>query len=193
MVPRGKADKIFINTTGVGVRRAPQAWQPRRIQKGDVAILSRDIGAHGVSVMCARNQLGISADIQSDCHELLTVTETLIGADIDVRCARDLYRGGLLSAAVEIATTSHKRIELEDQLIPRQTKVQSVCELLGLDVFAIASEGAFLFFVSEPQAERALQILKQFSHTERAAVIGRVVDEAPNSGQCLLKNGFRGR
>ncbi len=186
VVPRGKADRIFINTSGVGVRMANEAWQPHRIQKGDVAIVSRDIGSHGVAVMCTRNQLGISADIQSDCHELLTMTEALINAGVTIRCARDLTRGGLLSAAVEIATTSQKVIEIDDQMIPRKTEVQSVCELLGLDVFAIANEGACILFVAETDVTRALEVMRRFNHAQSAAVIGKVTGEAP-AGKCLLK------
>lgn len=186
VVPRGKADRIFINTSGVGVRVASQAWQPHHIQKGDAAIVSRDIGSHGVSVMCARNQLGITADIQSDCHELLSMTESLIKAGVNVRCARDLTRGGLLSAAVEIATTSKKIIEIDDQSIPRKMEVQSVCELLGLDVFAIANEGACILFVPESEVTKTLEIMHQFPHAQGATVIGKVTDEAP-AGKCLLR------
>lgn len=186
VVPRGKGDKIFINTSGVGLRMASQAWQPRNISKGDVAIVSRDIGSHGVAVMCARNQLGISADIQSDCHELLTMTKALIEAGVSVHCARDLTRGGLLSAAVEIAATSQKLIEMNERAIPRQQAVASVCELLGLDVFAIANEGACLLFVPEAEAGRALQVLQSFEHGKAAAVIGKVIDDA-DAGKCLLR------
>lgn len=186
VVPRGKADRVFINTSGVGSCLAPQAWRPQRLQLGDVAIVSRDIGRHGISVLCARNQLGISADIQSDCHELLSVTSALIAAGVDVHCARDLTRGGLLSASVEIATTSQKQIEIEEALIPRQLEVASVCELLGLDLFSIANEGSCLFFVPENQVQQTLQVLQQFSHTQNAAAIGRVVGDEPN-GKCLLK------
>jgi hydrogenase expression/formation protein HypE len=197
VVPRGKGDRIFINTSAVGVRSAKQAWQPRRIEVGDVALISRDIGSHGVAVMCARNQLGISADIKSDCHELLTMTTALIDQNINVKCARDLTRGGLLSAAVEIAATSQKIIELNDAVIPRKLEVQSVCELLGLDVYSMANEGACILFVPAEEAERALSIIRTFEHGARATLIGQVVGptaevEAASggvavSGKCLLR------
>lgn len=186
VVPRGKGDRIFINTSGVGVKLSREAWQPKSILAGDVAIISRDVGNHGVAILCARNQLGLSSPVESDCHELLSVTSKLIEAGIQVRCARDLTRGGLLSAAVEIATTSQKIIEIDEQLIPRKTEVASACELLGLDVFAMANEGTFLMFVAPTDVESALQLLRSFSHTASAAVIGAVVATG-EQGQCRLK------
>lgn len=186
VVPRGKADRIFINTSAVGIRTAPTSWQPHRVEKGDAVILSRDIGSHGVAVMCARNQLGLSADVSSDCHELLTMMQALIRGGVKVRCARDLTRGGLLSAAVEIATTSEKIIELDDHAIPRKLEVASVCEILGLDVYSIANEGACIIFVPQTDVAKALQIMREFNHASNATVIGKVMDSTP-SGKCLLK------
>jgi hydrogenase expression/formation protein HypE len=186
VVPRGKGDQIFINTSAVGLRVSPKAWRPERIETGDAVIVSRDIGSHGIAVMCARNQLGISTKIESDCHELLSMMLKLIEAGVSVRCARDLTRGGLLSAAVEIATTSKKLIEINEALIPRRIEVQSVCELLGLDVFSIANEGACVIFVPEGEASLALRVLRDFEHGKTAAVIGKVVDSL-DTGKCVLR------
>lgn len=186
VVPRGKGDKIFINTSGIGLKIAPSAWQPKRLQVGDIAILSRDIGNHGTAILCARNQLGLKSSIQSDCHELVSLTKALVENDIAIHCARDLTRGGLLAAAVEIASTGKKQIELEEQLIPKQKDVASACELLGLDVHSMANEGTCLLFVSPIQAGETLKLLKTFSHSSTAAVIGTVVGES-DPGLCRLK------
>lgn len=188
VVPRGKADKIFINTSGVGVRMASAAWQPKRIEQGDVLIVSRDIGAHGVAVMCARHQLGLSSDVVSDCHELYTLAERLVSRGVPVHCARDLTRGGLLAAAVEIAVSSQSIVEIDDILIPRHTSVQSVCELLGIDIYSMANEGTCLLFVPEAEAGKALDVLRDFSHARNAAIIGRVLEKS-SAGKCLLRMG----
>lgn len=186
VVPRGKGDKIFINTSGIGVRIAPSAWQPKRLQVGDVAILSREIGNHGTAILCARNQLGLMSTIQSDCHELVSLVKAMVHNNIPIHCARDLTRGGLLAAAVEIATTGQKQLELDEQLIPKQRDVASACELLGLDIHSMANEGACLFFVAPTQVEDTLRVLRTFSFSSSAAVIGKVVGDS-GPGECRLK------
>ncbi len=186
VVPRGKVDQIYINTSAVGVRMGPTIWSPKKIECGDRIILSRDIGNHGVAVLGARHQLGISTTIQSDCHELLNLSKALISKGVMVHCARDLTRGGLLAAVVELAQTSKKGLEIEEELIPCSDEVRSFCEILGLDILSMANEGAALYFVPEEEASKALKVMHEFSESLQAKIIGRV-NSQEESGYCLLK------
>lgn len=186
VVPCGKADKIYINTTGVGIRISPQGWRPQSIQEGDQIIISRDIACHGLAILNQRNNLGLSSSISSDCHELLTPTMALIQEGLEIHCARDLTRGGLVSAIIEIASVANKQIELNEELIPKSPAAQSAAELLGLDLLAIANEGTCIYFLPKECVSEALKILCSFSFMERAAVIGSVGADSKN-GRGLLR------
>ncbi len=187
VVPRGKVDRLFINTSAVGVRYGDKAWAPQHIEGGDRILISRDIGRHGTAVMGARHNLGLSSSIQSDCHELLSLTKALIKNGVTVHCARDLTRGGLLSAAVELAQSSHKIFEIEEDKIPTTVDVKSFCEVLGLDVLSMANEGAAIYFVPEKDCEKALSILRQYPQSLEATLIGKVRSQEEVNGYCLLR------
>ena len=186
VVPRGKCDRIFINTSGIGYSMVLHPWEPKRIQIGDSIILSRDIGNHGAAVICTRQNLKLETPILSDCHELLSLTKSLINAQLDIRCCRDLTRGGLLSALVEVAETSHMQFEIDEKFIPKNESVGGLCELLGFDPLILANEGACILFVSSDHSEKAINILNQFDFCQNACVIGKVTQQR-EGGQCLLK------
>jgi hydrogenase expression/formation protein HypE len=176
VVDRGKADGVFINTAGIGAVVAPGLIGPQAVRPGDVALISGDIGRHGVAVMAAREDLGLEMSIESDCAPVCAPALALIEAGIDVRCLRDLTRGGLASAAVEIAETAGVSIVLDEAAVPVRHDVAAACELLGLDPLHVANEGRFIAFVAPQDADRALALLR--GHEVSAAVIGWV-DEAP--------------
>lgn len=174
VVDRGKADQIFITTSGVGVVAARQAIEPQRVRAGDAVILSGDIGRHGIAVMATREGLGFESAITSDCAPLAEPVLALIEAGVDVHCLRDLTRGGLASALCEIAETSGLAIEITEREIPVREDVRSACELLGLDPLHVANEGRCVAFVAPEEAPGALAVLRRFAVTEGATVIGKV-------------------
>jgi len=174
VVDRGKADGMFINTSGVGqiVARAPIG--PGHVRVGDAVILSGDLGRHGIAVMAAREALGFETTIESDCASLAEPVLALLEAGIELHCLRDLTRGGLASAAVEIAETAGLCIRLEESAIAVCDAVTAACELLGLDPLHVANEGRFVAFVAREHAARAVALLHEHSITGDAAIIGEV-------------------
>ena len=181
VVDRGKADGMFVNTAGLGRVVAPGPVGPASVRPGDAVIVSGDIGRHGMAVMAAREGFDFETVIESDCAPLAEPVLALLEAGTDVHCLRDLTRGGLASALVEIAETARLSIRIEEAVVPVEPGIASACELLGLDPLHVANEGRFAAFVPRDHAERALAVLSDFGTTSGAAVIGEVHD-AP-SGQ----------
>jgi hydrogenase expression/formation protein HypE len=174
VVDRGKGDGIFINTAGVGVIDHELLIGPRRVRFGDVIILSGDIGRHGIAIMAAREGLEFESAIESDCAPLSELVMELINDGIEIRCMRDLTRGGLASALVEIAEASGHPIKINEVAIPVREDVRGACEILGFDPLYLANEGRFVLFVPEVHAERALEIMTAHQFGKGAAVIGKV-------------------
>ncbi|WP_421723496.1 hydrogenase expression/formation protein HypE [Bauldia sp.] len=176
VVDHGKADGMYINTAGVGAIVATKPIGPSEVRPGDAVILSGDIGRHGVAVMAAREGFGFETVIESDCAPMVGPVMALIEAGIAVHCLRDLTRGGLASAAVEIAETAGVSIALEESVIPVRDDVGAACEILGLDPIHIANEGRFVAFVGEDDAERTVALLRDHPVSTGAVVIGAVGD-----------------
>ena len=177
VVDRGKGDEIFINTAGVGVIEHDLVIGPKQVRPGDAVILSGDIGRHGIAIMAAREGLEFETAIESDCAPLASVVRSLIDAGIEIHCMRDLTRGGLASALVEIAEASGRQINIEEVSIAVREDVQGACEILGFDPMYLANEGRFVLFVPEADVGRALALLRSAAGGENAAIIGRVSDE----------------
>jgi hydrogenase expression/formation protein HypE len=184
VVDRGKADGLFINTTGIGRIVAANPVGPQMIRPGDVVILSGDIGRHGIAIMAAREGLGFETVIESDCAPVAAPVLALIEAGIDVHCLRDLTRGGLASALVEIAEASRQSIALEESNIAVRRDVGAACELLGLDPLHVANEGRFVAIVPPGDAERAVEIMRRQEVSNGAAVIGSVTTSAAGQVSC---------
>jgi len=185
VVDRGKADGMFVSTAGIGRVVAPSPIGPEQVRPGDVVVLSGDVGRHGMAVMAARESLGFESALESDCAPLAAPVMALIEAGIDLHCLRDLTRGGLASAAVEIAEAAGLSIVLDEVAIPVREDVAAACELLGLDSLHVANEGRFLAFVAPDDAERALAVLKAHPVSADAAVIGKVAEESPGRVSCI--------
>jgi hydrogenase expression/formation protein HypE len=176
VVERGSADGLFINTAGIGILEHAGAIGPASVRPGDAVLVSGDLGRHGMAVMGAREGLGFESEIESDTAPLAGLVLELLEAGIDVRCLRDLTRGGLASALVEIAGAAGARIEIEKALIPVRPDVQAACEVLGLDPIYVANEGRLVAFVAPGHADRALAIMQGHPLGEGAAVIGTVAE-----------------
>ena len=162
LVERGKGDGLFINTSGVGFVPAGRSLSPRRVEAGDVILVSGDLGRHGAAIACSREGLALESEITSDCAPLSALVEALFDAGVALHCLRDLTRGGLVSALVEIASAARLQARLDEDAVPVSPPVRSVCELLGFDPFYLANEGRLVAIVPERSAEVALNIMRQF-------------------------------
>ncbi|MEZ5288362.1 MAG: hydrogenase expression/formation protein HypE [Vicinamibacterales bacterium] len=174
VVDRGKGDGLYVNTAGVGVIDHDLTIAPSSVRPGDVVIVSGDIGRHGMAVMAAREGLEFESAIESDCAPVNDAALALIDAGLDVHCLRDLTRGGLASAVVEIATTSGLHLHLVEEAIPVREDVAGACEVLGFDPCYVANEGRFIAIVPEADADRALRVLQGIEVSSAAVRIGHV-------------------
>lgn len=179
VVERGKGDGLYINTAGLGALPVERTVGPAQIRPGDAILLSGDIGRHGISIMAVREGISFQSTIQSDCAPLARPVEALFEAGIPVHCLRDLTRGGLASALVEIAETAGWRLRIREADVPVHPEIQGACEMLGLDPMYVANEGRFVAFVPAEAVGPALQILHSHApETGRAAVkIGEVLED----------------
>jgi hydrogenase expression/formation protein HypE len=185
VVDRGNADGLFINTAGIGQIFAQTSIIPASVRAGDAVILSGDLGRHGVAVMAAREGFGFESAIESDCAPLAAPVMALLEAGLQVHCMRDLTRGGLASALVEIAEAAGVAIALDESAIGVRDDVRAACELLGLDPFQVANEGRFVAFLAEADVARAVTVLQQYDVTAGAAVIGGVQAAPAGQVSCL--------
>jgi hydrogenase expression/formation protein HypE len=186
VVDRGKADGMFITTSGVGAVVAKAPIEPRRVAAGDAVLLSGDIGRHGMAVMAARESLGFDTAIESDCAPLAAPVLDMIEAGIALHCLRDLTRGGLASGLVEITTAAGLAAEIEETRIPVRDDVAAACELLGLDPYHVANEGRFVAFVPEGDVDPALSIMRRHAVSRDARQIGTAL--AGRAGRVTCRN-----
>ena len=182
---KGKSDKIFISTTGIGWRKKDLQISGQNAKPGDLVILSGPIGNHGIAVAEARGNLGFKSEIKSDVAPLNGMIADLLQNVPEVHVLRDPTRGGLATSLVEIACQSQLGIILEENAIPIDQDVRSACDLLGLDPLYMANEGKLILILPQEFAKAALNCLQNHPYGKNAAIIGRI-EEKP-SGQLLLK------
>ncbi len=185
VVERGKADGLYINTAGIGTVSAGLTLGPEQVRSGDAIIVSGDLGRHGIAVLAEREGIGFEAAVESDVACLHRLVEKVLAAGIELHCMRDLTRGGLASAMVEIAGAGKIGITLEEASIPVCGPVDAACEMLGLDPLHVANEGRMVLFCPETQAQAALECLRADPLGEGAARIGSVHPASP--GRVALK------
>ncbi|MEQ1606258.1 MAG: hydrogenase expression/formation protein HypE [Pyrinomonadaceae bacterium] len=186
VVDRGKGDEIFINTAGVGVIEHGFSISPNSVQPGDAIILSGDLGRHGIAIMAAREGLEFETVIESDCAPLASTVADLFADGIEVHCLRDLTRGGLASALVEIAEASGFEIQIEEENISVREDVRGACEILGFDPMYLANEGRFIAFVPAAEADRTIAVLNAHASDTHAEQIGSV--SVDNTGGVTMKS-----
>lgn len=189
VVQKGGADKLFINTAGVG--RVPNGVDisGSNAQPGDVVIVSGSIGDHGIAVLAEREGLGFETDLRSDVAPLNHLVSEMLAAG-EVHVLRDPTRGGLGTTLVEIAGQSNVTVELQEWTIPIKPQVRAACEMLGFDPLYIANEGKLVAFVAEIDAEKVLQVMRRNKYGSEAAVIGKVT--AAGNPQVRLKTAIGG-
>lgn len=186
VVERGKGDGLFINTAGVGLIEGDRAIGPDRVETGDLILINGDLGRHGIAVMAQREGLAFESSIESDCAPLSGIVLDLLSEGIEVHCLRDLTRGGLATALVEIAEQARRLLVIEERKIPVLEEVRGACEILGLDPLYVANEGRFVAFVAERSADRALELMRQHPLGKEASIIGRVRDG--EGGRVMLES-----
>ncbi|MEC4725379.1 hydrogenase expression/formation protein HypE [Shewanella sp. D64] len=173
VVPKGCADGLFINTSGVG-RVLRKGISVKNIQAGDAIIVSRDIGRHGAAILMARESLALESDLTSDCTNLWPVIEQLIAANVEIHAMRDATRGGLAAVLNEWATASNVGIDIQESDIPISDEVKGLCELYGFEAHDLANEGTFIIALPQALAAGAIEIMQRYGHCEQAAIIGTV-------------------
>jgi hydrogenase expression/formation protein HypE len=176
VVDRGKGDGIFINTAGIGILPGERCIAPSRVRSGDVLLLSGDIGRHGIAIMAEREGIAFESTIESDCAPLAGIVASLLEANLEIHCMRDLTRGGMASALVEIAEAAQIHIGIEEGAIPVREDVRGACEMLGFDPLYVANEGRFVAFVAAQDAQRALVAMRAQPVAADARIVGRVTD-----------------
>ena len=177
VVDRGKGDKVFINTSGIGEIPPGVNIDPKLARAGDAIICSGPIASHGMAIMSVREGLEFETPIQSDTAALNGLVQTMMVAGNAIHVLRDPTRGGVASALNEIADCAGVGIVIEESAIPVQSDVQGACEILGLDPLYVANEGKLLAFVDRPDASRVLAAMRAHPLGKDAMIIGEVVDE----------------
>lgn len=175
VVERGKCDKLFINTSGIGTVPEGIRIAPEQAAPGDVVLCSGPIGCHGVTILSARESLGFETALQSDTASLNRMIAGLLEAVPDVHVLRDPTRGGVSGTLNEIAHAARVEILLEEEALPVPEAVQGACELLGLDPLYVANEGLVLAILPEKHATKALSVLRNFDEGKEAVIIGKVI------------------
>ena len=186
VVERGKGDGLYVNTAGIGTIEHKLTISPAAVRAGDAVLLSGDIGRHGMAILAQREGLAFESPIESDCAALWPAVEALLLAGIEVHCLRDLTRGGLATAVIEIAETAGLAVKLDETAVAVTEAVRGACEILGLDPFYVANEGRFAAFVPAAQADQALAVLQRFAPDRNAARIGEV--RAGPAGEVTLRS-----
>jgi len=179
VVDRGKADKIFVNTTGIGVVPEGVNIHPGRAQAGDKIIVSGEIAVHGIAIMSVREGLEFETQIASDTAALNDLVDAILTTSPDVHVFRDPTRGGITSALSEIAQTARVGIRLDESQIPISEEVKGACEILGLDPLYVANEGKLLAIVSKEAAATVLSSMRAHPLGAKAAIIGEVTNDHP--------------
>jgi hydrogenase expression/formation protein HypE len=191
VVERGKADGCYINTAGVGVLERPLTLSAAAARPGDTVLVSGPIGDHGITVMLARGELDIFADIESDTAPLHEITAGLLDAAGDgVRLLRDATRGGVATICNEVAVAAQVAVVLDEAALPVRPVVNGASELLGIDPMYVACEGRLVAVIAPERTDAALAALRAHPLGEGAAVIGTVKDDPP--GLVLLRTAFGG-
>jgi hydrogenase expression/formation protein HypE len=184
VVPRGAADRIFINTSGIGVIPQGIEISGANARPGDRVIATGPLGDHGCSILLERENLGLAVEIQSDCAPLNNLVEKVLSAG-EVHVLRDPTRGGAATTLNEIAQQSGVGILVQEDRIPVRDEVRGVCELLGMDPLYMANEGRLLIIAPESSVPAILEILHQEDVGQGACVIGEIMEE--QKGRVLLR------
>ncbi|MGE5398471.1 MAG: hydrogenase expression/formation protein HypE [Chitinophagales bacterium] len=177
VVEKGKADQIFINTSGIGIIPEGTDYHPRKIQVGDKVIVTGNSGDHGLAILATREGLSFSTPVVSDCAPLHRIGELLRGYGEAVRCMRDPTRGGLATVLNELAAQSGRSMLIQEKAIPLSPAVSGACDMLGMDPLYMANEGKMVVFAAPERATAILDSLRSLPEAKDGAIIGEVTAE----------------
>jgi hydrogenase expression/formation protein HypE len=190
VVQKGKADQVYINTSGVGVIPPGVEIGGARAMPGDVVLLSGTMGDHGIAVLGARGELGFETDLQSDVAPLNHLVEDLLEASQSIHVLRDPTRGGVATTLNEIALQSNVGITLDESRLLVKPAVQAACEMLGFDPLYVANEGKLVAIVGKDDADKVLSVMRKSKYGQDAAIIGEVVSQPAK--RVLMKTAIGG-
>ncbi len=185
VVTRGSADKLFINTAGVGIIPEVVNISGSNARPGDKVILNGAIGDHGIAVVSQREGLSFATKLKSDCAPLGELVAEMLKASPNIHALRDPTRGGLATSLNELAKQSKVSIRIEEAKVPVREEVLAACEMLGFDPLYVANEGKMIAIVSPQDADRVLTAIRKHKYGKDAAIIGEVMAENP--GRVIMK------
>jgi len=185
VVHRGSADKLFINTAGIGIIPEGVNVSGNKARPGDRVSLSGAIGDHGIAVLSQREGLSFSTQLESDCAPLGSLVAEMLAASPDIHCLRDPTRGGLATTLNELAKQSKVSIRIEEEKIPVREEVLAACEMLGFDPLYVANEGKLVAIVSAKDTNKILKAMRENHYGTGATIIGEVKAEHP--GRVVMK------
>lgn len=187
VVDKGKCDKLFINTTGVGKLSVQNKdiGLGANIESGDKIIINGSIGDHGMSVLAAREYLSLYADLKSDCASLNHLIKKAMDASSNIKFMRDATRGGLATVLAELSSNKDYGVQLDESAIVINEKVRGMCEILGFDPLYVANEGKVVLVVSKNDAEKVLAAMRSDKLGKESLIIGEIVNEHP--GKAWIK------
>ena len=193
VVNRGKCDKLFINTTGIGEldSKLKNLSSGKEIQPGDKILINGFIADHGIAVMSARNELKVQSDVQSDCAPLNGLIQDVLAVSENVKFMRDVTRGGLATVLAEIVQNKIFGIDIEEEEIPVRESVRGMCEFFGFDPLYIANEGKVVIIVSGKDAEKVLETMQNNEFGKESRIIGEVKNS--HHGKVILKTIIGGK
>ncbi|MDD6708457.1 MAG: hydrogenase expression/formation protein HypE [Eubacterium pyruvativorans] len=178
---KGQADGCYITTSGIGQLVEGAAPAGSKAKPGDAIIVTGDVGRHGCSILLARNEFGIQADVTSDCAPLWGTVESMLEVTKDIHVIRDATRGGVGTVLYEIADQAGVGIRLEQTAVPVQEEVRGVCGMLGLEPLYLACEGRMVVFTPKENAPALVEVLRRGKYSRNAAVIGEVTEDHAGS------------
>jgi hydrogenase expression/formation protein HypE len=190
VVGRGAADKLFINTAGVGVVPCSVCISASHGRPGDAVLVNGDLGDHGTAIVVARNEVALASAVESDCQPLNGLVDAMLAACPSIHCLRDATRGGVATVLNEFARSSGVAIRIHEDRLPLRPEVQGACEILGLDPLYLANEGKLVALVPGNAAAAVLAAMRAHPAGAHAALIGEVVAEP--AGIVVLHTAFGG-
>ena len=191
VVERGAADKLFINTAGVGVVPRGISVSAHNARPGDVVLVNGFLGDHGAAILVARNELALQSTVESDCQPLASLVAAMLAVCPRIHCLRDATRGGVATVLNEFALSSDVAIRLREDALPLREEVKGACEILGLDPLYLANEGKLVAVVAAADADRVLAAMRAHPAGTHAAIIGEVTEQP--AGVVVLHTGFGGQ
>lgn len=190
VVERGKGDKLYINTTGIGVYENDCDLSGLKIEAGDKVIVNGTLGDHGITILCEREELNFESKIESDCSSLYLLINDVLETSRKIKFMRDVTRGGLATTLNEIIEEKEMSIVLHENSIPVREDVGAICEILGFDPLYIANEGKVVLIVSKEDADKVLKTMKNNPLGKNASIIGEVIKA--KVGKVYLKTKING-